>query len=494
MVLILLPAFLSANVAIEHFNQLQLPEQFSALPAPNQEKNFHIRLDYSRLEAFNRKENAAKNLNYHPDTVVLLSTSQNPRRYSYFYSQNGERLISFVKVYNNEEWVNLSYETCTYDINGNRLTSTWQVWQNNAWVNSSRSTFTYTVNNRLATITVQNWTASGWTNAEKTTNTYDVFGNRVAYKLEKWIDNSWTNFLYEIYTYDNQNNLINGVRQLWNAVYWLNNQQYSYTYNAQSQMLNATIQNWVEDGWQNFYSETYTYTENRLGSYTGLLWNNNSWVNDERYTYNYNAPGFLIEAKGEQWSNGAWLNDVRAQFSHNSFGGVQSGLYQSWANGSWLNQRLSDYSYDNAGNTTQLNLYFWNGNTWVQNADGVLELIYSQSATAMYLTGYRATASYISVVVDLEEMSLNEEFKVFPNPVQDQLSIRLNNNVSGNVIVTIYTIDGKAVGILYDGKAETMPDQLSIDVSVLNTGMYILNIQTAKHNHNKKIFFNSISK
>lgn len=464
----------------------QSAESISGLPSSDNPHTFHLRMDISRIQLFTQNLDILKTTAYFPDTVLVYATSQNPRRYSYFYSQNGERLISFIKSYENEEWINLSYETCTYDANGNRLTSTWQIWQNSAWTNSSKFTYTYTTNNKIATQTRQLWTASGWTNDEKVTNTYDIFGNRVAYKLEKWLDNNWSNNVYELYTYDDQNNMVNGVRQVWNAVYWLNDQRYIYTYNDLGQLLNAEIQNWSDDEWVNFYSESYTYSENRLSSYTGMIWVGANWTNSEKYTYTYNAPGFLTEAVGEEWSNGQWTNDIRSQFSHNSFGGVQSGLYQIWGAGQWHNEHLTDYSYDNSGNTTELNLFYWDGNTWVQNADGLLQLLFSQSISSMYFTGYRAYASYISTLVDLPEKTREIEISVMPNPVNNHFTIKLGM-LQEQILIHLHAIDGKIISKLYEGDAALMPNQFDVKKLDLPEGVYLLSINSIKKTYYKKL-------
>lgn len=483
-------AYISVNASdnkyyfADHFTQAA--ESFSLLPSSDNQYNFHLRMDISRIQQLTQILDIQKTTAYFPDTVLLYATSQNPKRYSYFYSQNGERLISFIKSFENEEWINLSYETCTYDANGNRLSSTWQIWQNNAWTNSSKITYTYTSNNNIASQTKQIWTTSGWTNDEKVTNTYDIFGNRVAYKLEKWLDNNWTNNVYELYTYDDQNNMVNGVRQVWNAVYWLNDQQYNYTYNDLGQLLNAEIQNWFDDEWVNFYSETYAYAENRLSSYTGMFWMDSNWTNSEKYTYYYNAPGFLTEALGEEWSDGQWSNDIRSQFSHNSFGGVQSGLYQTWGAGQWYNEHLTDYSYDSSGNTIELNLYYWNGDTWVQNADGLLQLLFSQSIKSMYFTGYRAYASYISTLVDLPESTRDFGISVMPNPVNDHFTIKFEMPQE-QILVNLYALDGKIISTLFEGDAAMLPSQFVVKKFDLPEGVYLLSIKSNKKTYHKKL-------
>lgn len=449
---------------------------------------FHLRNNTDRINTFNHiVSDQSRSLSYFPDTVLVYSLAQNPRQYTYFYSQKGERLITFIKLFENEEWTNRLYETSVYDENGNLLSSTWKSWSNNEWVNSSRTTYTYSSNKVLTSI-VQYWESTGWKNFEKTTNSYDVYGNRLTHTIEKWSEGDWINDIYEIYTFDAQNNLTYGLRQIWNVVYWLNNQEYYFIWDANRNLLSATIKNWIEDEWVNSYKETYTYTANRLSEYTGMKWSDTEWQNDEKYTYEYTGSGFVLSAIGQKWTSNQWVNNSFSQYSYNSFGGIASALFQKWESNTWINQQLFDYSYDNAGNTLAMNLFHWDGSTWKQNKDGLLELYYSNSLLSETFVGYRAEATYISMLLSSPEIGEQPIFSIYPNPVQDFIYIENNLLKNTKVKINLYTIDSKYVTKLFEGEASHLPD--NIQLTSLQNGLYLLSIQTDAFVETKKIIIN----
>lgn len=106
---------------------------------------FQHRMDVGRLnsQSDDRGLENQGEIGFFPDTVTVYSISQNPARYSYFYSENGLRLLTIIKLHENEQWVNIAYESCTYDSERNLLTSIWQSWQNGNWQNNSKTTYTY---------------------------------------------------------------------------------------------------------------------------------------------------------------------------------------------------------------------------------------------------------------------------------------------------------------------------------------------------------------
>lgn len=450
---------------------------------------FQHRMDVGRLnsQSDDRGLENQGEIGFFPDTVTVYSISQNPARYSYFYSENGLRLLTIIKLYENEQWVNIAYESCTYDSERNLLTSIWQSWQNGNWQNTSKTTYTY-YNNKLLTRTLQTWTSSGWTNFEKITNTYDLNGNHSTHKAERWVDNEWINDVYVLYFYDNQNNLTSGIRQIWNAVYWLNSQEYSYSYSSSGKLLLATIKNWEDDDWVNFYKETYSYTNNRLSEYIGMEWNGTSWQNSTKYNYTYTDAGFLFTAIGQQWASGQWQNLERSQYSYNTFGGILSGLVQNWASAVWQNNMLITNAYDENGNALSANVHFWDGSAWMQNQDALLELCYSNCYLKNYYTGYRATAHYISAVVGLPQHERKATISLFPNPAKESIHLATTLPEETMIGVKLFSSDGRFAACLYEGKAQLLPKQLSTEH--LPNGIYFCTIQTQYNTEAIKIIIN----
>jgi hypothetical protein len=71
----------------------------------------------------------------------------------------------------------------------------------------------------------------------------------------------------------------------------------------------------------------------------------------------------------------------------------------------------------------------------------------------------------IATDIDLKSINLN----IFPNPVSDQINISFEN--SGNYSLTIFNISGQKVFSQIN-----INNNISIDASLLNSGLYILRV------------------
>ncbi len=462
-------------------------EMRPALPEQNNTQNFKLRSDFDRIARFNNKNVRDAELIFTPDTVIIYSVNETSKRYNYFYSSSGKRLMTFIREYMNGNWVNVAYESCIYNAEDDLQSSVWQQWQNGQWVFWMKYLYSYTNTHKIESYTVQNWTSAGWTNVEKTSNVYNIFDSRISYKKELWANNEWNNYIFELYTYNEQNILIDGTRQIWNAVYWLNDQYYSYIYGNNANLLSATIKNWVNDEWVNFYKENYTYANNMLSDYIGMEWENNSWENKEKYTYNYATNGLLTQTTGQYWAAGQWVNAERNQFSHNSYGGIQSALFQSWSGANWQDARMLDYAYDSYGNTTKLDHFDWNSTGW-NFSDAVLELFYSFSYSKIYFTGYRALASYGSMMVGLDpNKAVESAFQIYPNPAKHSLHIETKLQADEEIRIDLYAMDGRLLNILFKGKAAGLPPLIDIENLNLPPGLYLSQLKTQTQILSKKI-------
>jgi hypothetical protein len=77
---------------------------------------------------------------------------------------------------------------------------------------------------------------------------------------------------------------------------------------------------------------------------------------------------------------------------------------------------------------------------------------------------------------------LTNSFRVFPNPVVDDLNIFLADKIEGKTEIKIYSMDGKA---LWSKTYTNIPS--NINVSDLNTGVYILDCNVNGKKYTAKI-------
>lgn len=444
-------------------------------------ENFNIRFDLKKLQNLQPIDKNRDNTYYLPDTVVVYSILENPKRYTYLYSANGERQMTFLKVLVNEEWVNNYFTLVTYDSVGNPLVTETRVWQTDAWIFESRTINTFTTNHLILSTIVQNWDGTSWQNASQDTYTYNVSGKPVAYLREEWLDNDWSNVFYDLYTYDDFGNLISGIRQSWEIDTWINEQQFTYSYDVNNNMTSGIIEFWNTDEWQYFYKENYTYDAyNQPIEYIGQFWEVDAWVNFEKLTYTYNEYGFVELALSELWSEGIWTNNERGQFTQNVYGGFLTALIEKWQSDNWMNFTLTTYSHDDLGNTISTSLYHWFGDTWSFSEDGMLDISYYFGIYNETFVGYLAEASYLTIVTDIAEPSENGilNCKVFPNPATNDFTISIQSENDTQLDLRFFNINGTQIDAIFNGWMKAGESTYSVNANNLPAGLYYIRLST----------------
>lgn len=87
-------------------------------------------------------------------------------------------------------------------------------------------------------------------------------------------------------------------------------------------------------------------------------------------------------------------------------------------------------------------------------------------------------------ITDIAEQSI----QVFPNPINGDFNIYLNNISSDKLTVEIYDLSGKKVAQVYNGSFTNI---VPVHGYNLNNGMYILNISTGNKTYCKRIVINN---
>lgn len=87
-----------------------------------------------------------------------------------------------------------------------------------------------------------------------------------------------------------------------------------------------------------------------------------------------------------------------------------------------------------------------------------------------------------SIVLSAEDENLNA-IQIFPNPTNDQIQIQFDESIGGQILYSIYNLEGK---LMY---RQTIPGQSTHTISMdsFDAGMYILQIHSEKEFINKKI-------
>jgi hypothetical protein len=121
----------------------------------------------------------------------------------------------------------------------------------------------------------------------------------------------------------------------------------------------------------------------------------------------------------------------------------------------------------------------WNFN-WMQFASG-------SSAAAVQTTAVSATSSQKLVTDSTADASdVATSFVIYPNPVQGQFVIQLNNGYMGNMRVQIVDITG-VVRQVYSYNKNQSSMQLNLSAGNLSAGTYFVRVQVGAWSEVRKI-------
>ncbi len=244
-------------------------------------------------------------------------------RREYFYNAD-ERLDRFFYFdYNTSSgtWDSISLTSFEYG-NDNQLYSrlTRKYGTDNNWINNSLATFTYDTLGRRILYQVSTWDQQKGDWLPSYRELYSWQGNLQTEYAEQNYDttsSSWVNILREIYSYNDAGLRTGNILFKWDSASgdWVNQTMISYTW-SDGILKIQDYQTWQTDHWEE--TVRYLYFQNETGNDTLILfqvWNSGSsvWTNNYRYLYGYDGCGNLTEETGQllNSSSGVWDNDWR---------------------------------------------------------------------------------------------------------------------------------------------------------------------------------------
>ena len=133
-------------------------------------------------------------------------------------------------------------------------------------------------------------------------------------------------------------------------------------------------------------------------------------------------------------------------------------------NGAWKEYEF-DFSAAAGNGNTKVVLFFNGGET-------------TGTASDIY---YIDDLLFTSATLSTTDVALDNVIKVFPNPANDKISVNSKVNINAYELVDI---TGKTI---IQKQSKTFGTSFTIDISVLNSGLYFLNVNSNKSNKVIKI-------
>jgi hypothetical protein len=473
------------------------------------------------------KSGAAEN----PEAIYYLRGVNNDTINAEFFTyETGTAIVSekIGKRYASGDFIDTVKIAYTYNPAGSILTETHSVKNNDSWVFSYRSVTTYNTANKILTVMESEFISGSWLNYYKTEFVYDSNGNLESEEYSSFDGNSWEleEGYRSVHTYTNSNKIETITYSEYSGTYEPVSKE-TYTYDTDDYLIEIVTEEHDGSNWENI--SKIEFVNNASGISTTQIsyeWDdvNTAWLGTEKYlSIQWKAPAEgkritalfdvvfsqneFIGTTYQIWDetlnsgSGGWKDSLQMSFTYNSankplinlikfpvsFGGLVTWLdvlrvkntydskgnlseflvEQSAGGFSWtvLFGFKSNYVYDTKDNLETINYETYQNGTW--SSSGIDRYIYSYT------------------FLSTPKRSMNNAFKMYPNPSKDFVTIEFD--ADKQTVITVFDITGQKV---MSKSASLNATQEVINVSELNNGVYFLQINNGKGTNTRKFIKN----
>jgi len=375
---------------------------------------------------------------------------------------------------------------------------------------------------------------------EKLFNNFILQGNRLVPLYEgfyynnyqrrdffKWDDlnNSFESSIRNIQRLNQLGQIENRISQGADSGGLMNQSKWEYFYDGSGNVNEEFYYIWRDTAWEVITKVVRTFFNNQLDTVNTFYFGNTAWVPNAVISFKYSNSKISEKlSKNLIGSNSQELNYHKTIYTYDSLTNSKAELVQTWRNNNWIDgERLTTYynsnnqmdstvfespagliskrktfTYNSNGideiissnyNRTQLKYYPQIKHTFNYDNNGVLETIVEE--TIDISLGWLAKTDDLKYKynyqkrVGLGENSTLVDFKVFPNPTSDHITI----STKGNRINQIRIVDiaGKLV---FENQSALNSNEITIPVHQLGNGTYILTVQSNGQQKSQKIVVN----
>ena len=397
---------------------------------------------------------------------------------SYSYDENNNRIHESTQSWNGSEFENYIKKDIYYDVNNNRdyfIQQYWDTWDNE-WYNSLKWIYYYDQNNLLYEIQSKVW---------------------------DFYENIWVNGTQAFYTYDEENNnLLMIVSQNWdeeNSQWEDDLQRQTYAYDQDNNRIIMLIDHWTEEGsyWYNVFMQTYYYVP--IGAEQVVY--KNTDLDKDIEDFETTVDDIVIDpGKDDKVLIGVEVlidsvlhtSDADLEFTLSHNGISETLIYQAGGDGdNFIATKLTDKGIDSVSNGIAPFL----GNYKPENPlSAFLETDPEGTWTLSIYDGVAGnTGTLYAWGINLifapnmgweNEPAESFSFDIFPNPAKNKFEVRSSMFQVDQCRIELYDLNGKK---LLEKHFPAQTENIEMDVSPLESGVYFCQICTDENSMTKKI-------
>jgi hypothetical protein len=379
----------------------------------------------------------------------------------------------------------------------------YQEWDVNTkgWMNMLRIGQSFNANDLISNTTQSVWKEGDWENDYSIAYEFDAFGNLVKEESQDWdtVGVKWINDVQIVRQFNSLGNVTNVLRKEWDTggSVWVNDMNRTISYNTFFQVVSNLIQTWSGSSWIDSLRATYAYTpEGDISQYLEEIWNESKWNNLYREVYSYDSKEITININNWDADGSKWENDVLIINYLNDQGYIMIEQYDFWNSISSIYETGYYDEYEEDGTNPEYYEKFWNDSlnkftggirvlsSYYENVyrDIKQRIIQVWDTIASEWENTQKTEYFWSALVAVEEVSLDVSYKIYPSPFNSIIHIEATDDAESPFALKIYDLNGRMVN-----ESELTGRMTTVDVSHLNNGVYLAEIQSGKEKSVMKI-------
>ena len=356
--------------------------------------------------------------------------------------------------------------------------------------------------------------------------TYNSKGELTETRGYYWMSIVWIPLTRSQYFYDANGYLIESISSSWNDATksFVNNSREVHNY-TNNKIIGDVSYTWDNGGWKQKDKTDFVYAGNNISTFHSYKWNGAQWIDDDRGVVTYVANK-ISEIITEDFENNIWALSDKTIYKRNaSTSKIEEILYQTWNGAAWENDEKTNFTIDANGNRiTDIYSESQDGITWVE--EDKLDYAYDKSTlmstyrnpfnvnihlndlgvddlphfnkllssissanssadnpvpgAATWETDSRTIYYYSDDTMGLNDLSNSNFVTIYPNPVTNTLNIQLKDQIQADA--SLFDINGRLVL-----EKKILALSTSLNIEALNSGIYILKIQTESGFATKRI-------
>lgn len=377
----------------------------------------------------------------------------------------------------NSVWEKNVRNVYAFDDTGKLITKTMALWDEDKWLLKEKIENTFS--DSLLVEQVQywwDWYYTEWAYVLKYSFTYDSIGRLTQKLFEKWSENDfrWQNDSLYKYAYNDANKPDVFISQNWSRYYseWENSSQLQFYFDSLGNISEQIESLWEFDLliWEPSQNTSFKYDSiNNLIEQINYTINRNDTGNVWKREFSYYDNGTIKDLSHFIWvalnNNEYWLEDYKFSYNYNENGDIIEEIEYlfDWDLLVWEKNYLTSYTYFDDDLLNKVNYYQWERGDWKE-----LEQL------RFYYPGHTRIKSNWDVNV----------LKTYPNPADDILYIIIPDQVSGEAHVFISDLQGKKV---FDCQYNSGSNPHMIQLPELKTGLYFVKVSTGNDIYINKI-------